>query len=127
MKKAGKRILTEEDCQNFGEVLNLAKAYQWGYFGETDALRAERLFRVCTHSRDKAIASESFYHLGNLYYHGLWDDEADFFRAYCCFVKSVMLAPNRKAFVLLADMYRYGQFVEKNERIASNLYEKARA
>ena len=108
-------------------ALSLAEALKWGYYGDSDPHRAARMYRICAHARDKKIASIGFYNLGVLYYHGYLspDGAIDARRAFACFLKSAMKSPNAKALSLLGDMYRYGQYVEKNEEIAVSLYGRA--
>ena len=108
-------------------ALSLAEAFKWGYYGDSDPQRAARMYRICARSRDKKIASVGFYNLGVLYYHGYLspDGTSDAPRAFTCFLKSAMKNPNAGALASLADMYRYGQYVEKNEQIALNLYDRA--
>ena len=108
-------------------ALELAESFKWGIFGEVDFRAAERIYRRLTASRNAALSSKGYYNLGLLYYHGYIGDpdHPDVHRAYRFFVKSAILAPNRAALTKLADMYRYGQAVEKNEKVAFTLYTRA--
>lgn len=106
-------------------ALTLAESYKWGLYGEVDFTKAARLYRLCAKSRSKALSSAGYYNLGVLYYHGYLGDEPDIKRAFSCFMKSALLSPNAAALGKLADMYRYGQFVEQNEEVALSLYTKA--
>ena len=112
-------------------AFSLAEAFKWGYYGSSDPLRAARMYRICCRSKDKKMASEGYLNLGVLYYYGYLSDgqdpERDARRAFACFLKSAMTYPNRAALSRLGDMYRYGQYVEKNERVAGRLYLKANA
>lgn len=112
-------------------AFDLAEAFKWGYYGQTDPHRAARMYRICCRSRNGLLASQGYYNLGVLYYHGFLNREepgkAQPERAFHCFLKSVMTHPNPSALSRLGDMYRYGQFVERNERVALALYVKAAA
>ena len=82
-------------------------------------------------SKDKETASKGYYPLGELYYFGYCDPEGkgrpDPARAFHCFLKSCLVSANRESLRRLGDMYRYGQYVEKNESVALSLYLKANA
>ena len=108
----------------------MAEAYQWGYLTEEDPARAERLYRRLCRSKSPAVASRGFYRLGLLYYYGYRNKgespEAGLSFAFACFMKSAIKFPNPPALCRLGDMYRYGQYVEKNEAVACELYLKAR-
>lgn len=110
-------------------ALQLAEGFRWGTFGESDPKRAAAMYRICCRSQNQKIASLGFYQLGNLYYHGYLTNqeqkEEGLRRAFSCYLKSVMLSPNPNALRKLGDMYRYGQGVTRNERLALSLYLKA--
>lgn len=115
---------------NIRAALMLAEAFKWGYYGGSDPERAARMYRICCKSRDKKTASLGFFNLGNLYYcgylsHSDEEREKDRARAYDCFMKSVLLYENASALSRLGDMYRYGQYVKKDEAISLALYGKA--
>ena len=82
-------------------------------------------------AKDKKMSSLGFLNLGVLYYYGYLSDgtepEKDARFAFECFVKSAMIYPNKDALSRLGDMYRYGQHVKKDERVAMSLYLKANA
>ena len=46
-------------------------------------------------------------------------------RAFDCFMTSALLLPGKEALSRLGDMYRYGQYVEQNDKVAMRLYLKA--
>ncbi|MBR5295259.1 MAG: sel1 repeat family protein [Clostridia bacterium] len=109
-------------------AMTLAEGFKWGYFGGSDPRRAAAMYRICTRSKNEKVVSDAFYNLGLLYYHGfLLEDEEEKARklAFACFMKSALKSPHKGALRLLGDMYRYGQYVDKNEEIALNLYIKA--
>ena len=112
-------------------AFSLAEAWKWGYYGASDPQRAARMYRICCRSKDKKLAAKGFFNLGVLYYYGYLSDgtqpEKDARCAFECFMKSVMTYPTAEAMAKLGDMYRYGQHVEKNERVAMSLYLKANA
>lgn len=107
----------------------LADGFKWGYFGAPDANRAARMYRYCCRSGNKKTASLGFYNLGNLYYYGylLAEEEREkaLRLAFSCYLQSAMLSPNPEALLRLGDMYRYGQYVERSEDRALNLYVRA--
>lgn len=110
-------------------ALTLAEGFKWGYFGGCDPKRAAAMYRICCRSKDKRTAAMGYYNLGILYYHGylLEEDEEEKRRrlAFSCFLKSALLYHTPDALRLLGDMYRYGQYVEKDEDIAMSLYLRA--
>ena len=112
-------------------AFSLAEAFKWGYYGDSDPQRAARMYRICCRSKDRRLASLGYLNLGVLYYYGYLSDgeepEKDARRAFRCFMKSAMTCPNSAALSRLGDMYRYGQYVPKDERVACSLYLKANA
>ncbi len=112
-------------------AFSLAEAYKWGYYGEIDAHRAARMYRICCRSKDRALSAAGYFNLGNLYYFGYLSQgevgEEEKKKAFDCFMKSVLCHPTPEAFSRLGDMYRYGHYVEQNEGIARGLYLKANA
>ena len=110
-------------------ALELAEGFKWGYFGESDPVRAAKMYRICTRSNIPETAALGFYNLGILYYHGYLTPEKEEEKrckmAYHCFMKSALLHHTPKALQSLGDMYRYGQYVEKDEGVALRLYRKA--
>ena len=112
-------------------AFRLAEAYKWGYYGEPDPGRAAAMYRICCRSKRPAFAAAGYYNLGNLYYFGYLSEgeigEREKKIAFDCFMKSLLRYPTSEAFSRLGDMYRYGQYVEKNEVIARGLYQKANA
>jgi len=125
-----KELKEEVKKGNIRAALSLAEAFKWGYYGGSDPHGAARMYRICCRSRDKKTASLGFFNLGNLYYCGYLshteeEREKDRRRAFDCFMKSAMLDENPSALSRLGDMYRYGQYVPKNEVISLALYGKA--
>ncbi len=112
-------------------AFSLAEALKWGYYGETDPMRAARMYRICCRAKDKKMSAAGFLNLGILYYYGYLSDgsepEKDAKNAFSCFLKSALTYPNKDALSRLGDMYRYGQYVPKNEGVALSLYLKANA
>ncbi len=124
------KILKEQVKKgSISAAFTLAEGFKWGYFGGSDPKRAAAMYRICTRSKDKKVKAQAFYNLGLLYYHGFLlekEEEATARRlAFACFLKSSMQDRHPGALRLLGDMYRYGQYVDKNEEIALNLYLKA--
>jgi TPR repeat protein len=113
-------------------AFDLAEAFKWGYYGLRDPRRAARMYRICCRSKDKELASRGYLNLGLLYYYGYLSPEEengseDARHAFGCFMKSALTFPNKAALTRLGDMYRYGQYVEKDEGVALRLYLKANA
>ena len=124
MKDTNRKPEAVPAAENYPEAMRQANALKWGLGGEVDLRRADELYRFCTGCGDRAIAAAAYYNLGLLSYFGL-ADEADAPRAFNCFIKSVLIRPTREALSYLADMYRYGQYVERDEAIALSLYLQA--
>lgn len=130
MDDRARKLKDEVKKGSISAAFSLAEAFKWGYYGEADPRRAARMYRICCRSRDKRMASLGFFNLGLLYYYGYLsqtpdDVERDTARAFDCFLKSAMADRNPAALARLGDMYRYGQYVEKNEGIALSLYRRA--
>ena len=108
---------------------SLAEALKWGYYGGADYKASAAMYRICCRAKDKKMASEGYYNLGILYYYGylLGEEQREKSRriAYSCFLKSAMLSHHIGALNKLGDMYRYGQYVNKDERVALSLYVRA--
>lgn len=110
---------------DYQAAMALADALKWGYYGEASPERAAALYHRCISSPDTGVAAAAYYNLGLFFYLGLLEEEADSRLAFQCFLKSALLRPRKEPLSRLADMYRYGQYVEKNENIALNLYLRA--
>lgn len=106
-------------------MMKLADALKWGLYGEVDLARAAALYRECAKSVVRKVSSAGFYNLGLFYYFGYLEEEPNERLAFDCFMKSALRFPNRAALGKLADMYRYGQYVEQNEKVALALYGSA--
>ena len=119
-----KRLAEQAEQGDLEAALELADALKWGYYGEASPERAMALYRRCTASSSGRIAAKAYYNLGVFYYYGL-SDEPDVRLAFDCFMKSALIRPEREALSRLGDMYRYGQYVERNEKVAMRLYLKA--
>ena len=87
------------------------------------------MYRICTRSANSKTAALGYYNLGVLYYHGYLttqeEEEKRERMAYACFMKSALLHHTPEALSFLGDMYRYGKYVEKDEKIALKLYRRA--
>ena len=124
MDERMKKLREEVKKGSVSAAYRLAEAFKWGYYGEQDARRAARMYRICCRSKRKETASLGFYNLGVLYYHGYLSDtgESEEEKAYLCFLKSVLVHPTADALLRLGDMYRYGQSVPQDEARAQGLY-----
>ena len=131
MEERIKKLREEVKKGNIAAAFSLAEAYKWGYYGDANPQRAAIMYRICCRSKEKKMAAGGFYNLGILYYFGYLSEgevgEKEKKMAFDCFLKSVLCHPTPEAFSKLGDMYRYGQYVEKNEGIARKLYLKANA
>ena len=127
MKNTAEALMEKMRRGSGQAALELAESLKWGIFGQVDFKEAERIYRRLAGSRSASLSSKGYYNLGLLYYHGYLGDpeKPDVHRAYRYFVKSAILAPNRAALTKLADMYRYGQAVPKNDQVALTLYTRA--
>lgn len=129
MDKQMKELKERVKKGSISAAFSLAEGYKWGYFGAPDPKRAAAMYRICCRSGDKKTASRGYYNLGNLYYYGFLSDdkerEKEIRLAFSCFLKSALLFHNPEALLRLGDMYRYGQYVEKDEGVAMNLYLRA--
>ena len=107
----------------------LAEAYKWGVGGAADPLRAAGMYRLCCRSADPVLSSRGYYNLGLMYYHGYLNPEGkcQAKEAFQCFLKSAVKSESREALIRLGDMYRWGQYVSRNEKVAFSLYLKANA
>ena len=119
-----RRLEEQANAGDLEAALELADALKWGYYGEASPERSAELYRRCTASSCGRVAAKAYYNLGVFYYYGLLD-EPDVHRAFDCFMKSALIRPEREALSRLGDMYRYGQYVERNEKVAMRLYLKA--
>lgn len=123
------RLMEDVKRGNISAAFSLAEGFKWGYFGACDPRRAARMYRYCTRSKDKKTASLGYYNLGVLYYYGYLSPENDTAleerKAFDCFLKSVLAFPLPQALRRLGDMYRYGQYVRKDDAVAMALYVKA--
>ncbi|MBP5289097.1 MAG: SEL1-like repeat protein [Clostridia bacterium] len=125
MREKLKELEEKAKAGDYTAAMNLAEALKWGYYGEASPSRAMALYRACTAAPSRALAASAWYNLGVFYYYGLLDEKTDVRLAFDCFMKSALLLPGKEALSRLADMYRYGQYVEQNDSVALHLYLKA--
>lgn len=119
-----KRLYEEVKKGSISAAFRLAEAFKWGYYGQISPRRAARMYRICCHSKNKKTAALGYYNLGLLYYHGYLskDERSDPARAFACFMKSALTYATGDALLKLGDMYRYGQYVSRDEDRARGLY-----
>ena len=127
MNQRMKNLKNEVKKGNLRAALSLAEAFKWGECGESDPRRAAGMYRICCKAKDKKLASQGYYNLGLLYYFGYLNEngEGDPHRAFDCFLQSAILSPTKEVLCRLGDMYRYGQYVERDESRALSFYLKA--
>jgi tetratricopeptide (TPR) repeat protein len=112
-----------EECirQNMtAAALNLGTLYYEGRYVRQDYQKAFELYRIAADAGEpKAISN-----LGFCYYYGR-HQEVDYEKAYEYFLKGALLFDDAACLYKLGDMYIQGYHVEKNERYAYQLYERA--
>lgn len=124
MKNRIRELKEEVKKGKIASALKLAEAFKWGYYGEADPQRAARMYRICCKAKDKKLAALAYYNLGILYYYGYLngDGNCESEKAFSCFLQSTIKSPTRAAICKIGDMYRYGQYVKKDESRALSFY-----
>ena len=101
-------------------ALNLGTLYYEGRYVRQDYQKAFELYKIAADAGEsKAISN-----LGYCYYYGR-HQEVDYDKAYEYFLKGALLFDDANCLYKLGDMYLQGYHVEKNERYAYQLYERA--
>ena len=107
-------------------ALNLGALYYNGVFVERNFRKAIELYTIASESDETDIASIACSNLGYCYYYGR-DIEVDYEKAFKYFFRSAVFYNNPVALYKLGDMYRNGNFVAKDEKMAYKLYREAEA
>jgi|GEM_PF-1251821 len=101
-------------------ALNLGTLYYEGRYVRQDYQKAYELYKIAADAGEpKAISN-----LGFCYYYGR-HQEIDYEKAYEYFLKGALLFGDASCLYKLGDMYLQGYYVDKNERYAYQLYERA--
>lgn len=104
--------------------LNLGAMYYKGVFVERDFAKAIELYKRAAKSGDEEAACKALGNLGYCYYYGR-SVPVDLSRAFSYYLKGALYYEDPVCLYKLGDMYRYGDFVERDEAFAVGLYWKA--
>ena len=108
--------------------LNLGALYYTGVIVEQDFSKAVGLYqmaaRLAEEEEEDSIAALALSNLGYCYYYGR-DIPVDYAKAYHCFLYSALKFHDVTSYYKAGDMYRYGNYVGKDEDIAFLFYQKA--
>ncbi len=110
-------------CMNIGNpdaALNLGTYYYMGRGVKQNYKKAYELYRIAA---DKGVL-RAICNIGYCFYYGR-HQPIDYSKAYDYFVKGVLLFDDANCLYKLGDMYLNGLSVEKNEKYAFMLYERA--
>lgn len=98
--------------------------YYGGVYIKRDFKKAVELYKLASDSTDESIAARAICNLGYCYYYGR-DIPVDYEKAFHCFMRGSILYNDANCLYKLGDMYRFGNFVSKNEKTAFELYNQA--
>ncbi|SHH13006.1 TPR repeat [Butyrivibrio fibrisolvens DSM 3071] len=101
-------------------ALNLGTLYYEGRYVRQDYQKAFELYKIAADAGEPRAISN----LGYCYYYGR-HQEVDYAKAYEYFLKGALLFDDANCLFKLGDMYLQGYHVEKNERYAYLMYERA--
>lgn len=126
--KIAKRIIRFYEIAVFKNIsramLNLGALYYNGVFLRQDFSKAMKLYKMAADSEDSDVAARAICNLGYCYYYGR-SIAVDKNKAFSYYLKGVLLYDDPNCLYKLGDMYRYGDCVEKDEKMAYTLYKKA--
>ena len=105
-------------------MLNLGALYYNGVIVQRNFAKAVQLYEMASVSDDANVAARAICNLGYCYYYGR-SIAVDKQKAFEHFMKGVLLFNDPNCLYKLGDMYRYGECVEKDEKMAYTLYKKA--
>lgn len=95
---------------------SLGALYDTGQIGEQSCQKARELYEIAAETGDEQAVEN----LGYCYYYGR-DCEVDYQKAYECFAKGAFIGRVTSLYKI-ADMYKNGYYVRKNEREAYRIY-----
>lgn len=123
---AQKIVRCYEACLKAGDLtaaLNLGAMYYGGEFIPRDFRKAIKYYEQATESDDEKTQEWAWNNLGYCYYYGR-DIPVDDEKAFNCYMRAA-IQRNANALYKIGDMYRYGRYVKKDEKMAVLFYEQA--
>lgn len=123
---AQKIVRCYETCLEAGDLtaaLNLGAMYYEGEFIPRDFRKAIKYYEQATESDDEKTQEWAWNNLGYCYYYGR-DIPVDDEKAFNCYMRAA-IQRNANALYKIGDMYRYGRYVKKDEKMAVLFYEQA--
>lgn len=105
--------------------LNLGAIYNEGVLVPRNYERSAELYRIAADmDDDNAVAAMAITNLGYYYYYD-YAGKQDYKKAFNCFLQGALRYSNANAYYKLGDMYRRGQFVDRDDKMAFEMYMKA--
>lgn len=95
-------------------ALGLGAMYYGGEFIPQDFSKAVEWYKIAARSQDRHVAVRATCNLGDCHGYGR-DIPVDYKAAFPCFFKAAILFYDANSFYKLGDMYRYSNFVDKDE------------
>ena len=123
---ARKMVKCYEACMEAGNLtaaLNLGAMYYSGEFISRDFKKAILYYEKATESDDDDTALRAWSNLGYCYYYGR-DIPVDDEKAFNCYMRAA-IQHDANALYKIGDMYRYGRYVTKDEKMAVLFYQQA--
>lgn len=105
-------------------MLNLGAIYYNGVVVDQDFEKAVKLYIMAADSDDADTASKAIGNLGYCYYYGR-SVAVNKEKAFAYFLKGAIKYNDPNCLYKLGDMYRHGDYVEKDEKLTYILYRKA--
>lgn len=105
--------------------LNLGAIYNEGVLVPRDYEKSAELYEIAADMEDDmSVTAMAVTNLGYYYYYD-YAGKQDYEKAFNCFLKGALRHSNANAYYKLGDMYRYGQFVARDDKMAFDLYMRA--
>ena len=111
------------EAGNLTAALNLGAMYYAGEFIPQDFKKAMRYYEMATESDDGYTQIRAWCNLGYCYYYGR-DIPVDDEKAFNCYMHAAIMR-DANALYKIGDMYRYGRYVGKDEKMAVLFYNQA--
>ena len=108
---------------NLTAALNLGAMYYGGEFIPRDFRKAIKYYEQATESDDYETQIRAWNNLGYCYYYGR-DIPVDDEKAFNCYMRAAV-QHDANALYKIGDMYRYGRYVAKEEKMAVLFYKQA--